>query len=318
MSLDQESISVLMLAHNHAPYIRQAIEGVLSQRCDKPFRLWIGEDGSADQTKALCLEMQAKHPDRIEVLFSPSPLGMHGNFARLWAESCGEFVAFCEGDDYWCDPLKLQKQIDFMQRHTDCSLCGTFTDILRPVSDGSWKVDGRISPPVLQEKYSFQELISAYHFHFSSVLLRRNAVSFPDWFRQVYCVDRPLYLLAAQNGNAGLIPEVTSVYRLHAGGKWSTLDAVRKAEHSIHLFSVMRAYFPSRYAALFKKTLGRILWSYTGDAVRQGDRTAIRTVYLKCLAYLPASDIFREFRHHMGLGCRLIRYTFEMKNKEGL
>lgn len=302
-----EIISVLMLTHNHEPYVRQAVEGVLAQQCDQPFKLWIGEDGSSDQTKALCLEMQAEHPDRIEVLSSPSSLGMHGNFARLWAESRGELVAFCEGDDYWCDPLKLQKQVEFLEQHRDCSLCGTFTAILRMAPDGSWKVDGRISPPVLREKYSFQELISAYHFHFSSVLLRRSAVSFPSWFGQTYCVDRPLYLLAAQNGKAGLIPEVTSVYRLHAGGMWSTLDAVRKAERSIHLFSLMSAYFPSRYAPVFKKTLGRILWSYTGEAVQQGDRAAIWPVYRKCLAYLPASDILKEFKSHIGLGLRLVR-----------
>ena len=313
---DGVMISVLMLAHNHGPYIRQAVEGVLAQQCDHPFKLWIGEDGSSDQTKAICLELQAEHPDRIEILSSPLPLGMHGNFARLWAESCGEFVAFCEGDDYWCDPLKLQKQMDFFKQHRDCSLCGTFTEILRLTPDGSWRVDGRISPPVLREKYSFQELISAYHFHFSSVMLRRDAVQFPAWFQSTYCVDRPIYLLAAQNGDAGLIPEVTSVYRLHSGGKWSALDMQTKAEQSIHLFKIMAAGFPVKYQKIFRRALGEILWFYAGQALHRGDHVAARMVYCKWFRYASFPDIVTHSRQFAGVLLRIFGAGFRAVEKD--
>src|SRR6056297_2760821 len=226
MAISKETISVLMLAYNHGPYIRQAIESVLAQQCDHPFRLWIGEDHSSDDTRAVCRELQTVHSDRIELLCSDESLGMHGNFSNLWKHSSGEFVAFCEGDDYWSDPFKLQKQLDFFREHADCNLCGTFTDILS--ADGS--VSGRVQPPGSKEIYTFEEMIGRYGFHFSSVMVRRDAVQFPAWFSSVYCVDRPLYLLATQTGTAGLISEVTSVYRLHAGGSWSALDVCTKAE----------------------------------------------------------------------------------------
>lgn len=303
--MEPEAISVLMLTRNHGAFVRQAVESVLAQRCDRPFRLWIGEDASTDETAAICRDLQAAHPDRIRLLASSAPLGMHGNFARLWAESRGDLVAFCEGDDFWQDPLKLQKQADFLERRADCALCGTFTDVWAADPDGAWRFRRQIRPPVVRETYSFAELIPWYGFHFSSVTLRRAAVEFPDWFASVYCVDRPLYLLAAQHGKAGLIPEATSVYRLHPGGLWSTLDARGKAARSSHLFGVMKAYFPAKHASAFDRTLGRILWSYVGEAVQHGDSAGLREVYRRCRSLLPWTHVVRHVRNHAGVWRRL-------------
>lgn len=299
--MKNEEISVLMLAYNHEPYIRQAIESVLAQQCDTPFRLWIGEDHSSDNTREVCRELQVAHPDRIELLRSDKPLGMHGNFSNLWKKSSGEFVAFCEGDDYWCDPFKLQKQIDFFRMHSDCTLCGTFTDIL--ADDGT--ISRRVQPPGCKEVYTFEELIGRYGFHFSSVMLRRRSITFPDWFERSYCVDRPLYLLAAEQGSAGLIPEVTSVYRLHDGGAWSTLNARDKADKSIQLFMLMQNHFPQKYAATFKDALANILWSYIGEALQKNDRAVALSVYRDALRYLPPVHIVRHLKKHLGLTARL-------------
>jgi glycosyltransferase involved in cell wall biosynthesis len=305
--MSAEAISVLMLTRNHGPYVRQAIASVLAQRGDRPFRLWIGEDASTDETAAVCRELQAAHPDRVRLLSSAAPLGMHGNFARLWNASSGGLIAFCEGDDYWQDPWKLRKQADFLERRPGCALCGTFTDILEPAADGGWRISGQVRPPVLREEYEFKDLIGWYGFHFSSVMVRRSAVEFPAWFASVYCADRPLYLLAAQQGRAGLIPEAASVYRLHPGGLWSTLDARGHAERSAHLFETMKAHFPAEYARDFDRALGNILWSYVGDAVRQGDWQNLGPVYRRCWRYLPWTHWVRHARNHAGVWRQLAR-----------
>jgi|GEM_PF-95085 glycosyltransferase involved in cell wall biosynthesis len=305
--MEREAVSVLMLTRNHGPFVRQAIESVLAQRGDRPFRLWIGEDASTDGTAAICRELQAAHPDRIRLLTSPEPLGMHGNFARLWAASSGEYVAFCEGDDFWRDPRKLRKQVDYLERNADCALCGSATDVLAPEPDGAWRPVGHIRPRSRKAKLAFADLIRGYGFHFSSVTLRRRAVDFPAWFPTVYCVDRPLYLLAAQHGLAGWIPEATSVYRLHPGGLWSTLDARGKASRSTHLFETMKANFPARYGREFDRALGRILWSYLGEAVRAGDAAGLRTIYRQCCDLLPWTHFVRQARRHAGIRRRLAR-----------
>ena len=117
-------VSVQMITYNHEPYIRQAIEGVMMQKTDFEFELVIGEDCSQDKTREICFEYQKKYPDKIRVLWwheNVSKLG--GNGRRTGAHCRGEFIALCEGDDYWIDPLKLQKQVDIMRQHPNVGLC---------------------------------------------------------------------------------------------------------------------------------------------------------------------------------------------------
>lgn len=125
-------VSVQMITYNHEPYIRQAIEGVMMQKTDFEFELVIGEDCSQDKTREICFEYQKKYPDKIRVLWwheNVSKLG--GNGRRTGAHCRGEFIALCEGDDYWIDPLKLQKQVDIMRQHPNVGLCFTGAKIFR-------------------------------------------------------------------------------------------------------------------------------------------------------------------------------------------
>ena len=117
-------VSVHMITYNHEPYIRQAIEGVMMQETDFEFELVIGEDCSKDKTRDICFEYQQKYPDKIRVLWwheNVSKLG--GNHRRVSAHCRGEFIAICEGDDYWIDPLKLQKQVDVMRKYPNVGFC---------------------------------------------------------------------------------------------------------------------------------------------------------------------------------------------------
>ena len=117
-------VSVNMITYNHEPYIRQAIEGVMMQKTDFEFELVIGEDCSQDKTREICFEYQKKFPDKIRVLWwheNVSKLG--GNSRRVRAHCRGEFIALCEGDDYWIDPLKLQKQVDVMRKYPNVGFC---------------------------------------------------------------------------------------------------------------------------------------------------------------------------------------------------
>lgn len=128
-------VSVQMITYNHEPYIRQAIEGVMMQKTDFEFELIIGEDCSQDKTREICFEYQKKYPDKIRVLWwheNVSKLG--GNGRRCVARRRGEFVALCEGDDYWTDPLKLQKQVDVMRKYPNVGLCFCGSKIYRGVT----------------------------------------------------------------------------------------------------------------------------------------------------------------------------------------
>lgn len=111
--------SVQMLTYNHAPYVRKAIEGVLAQKTDFPFELIIGEDCSTDGTREVAFEYEKLYPDRVRVVTSDKNVGMHQNSLRMQHACRGEYLAFCEGDDLWHDPAKLQTQVEFMAEHPD-------------------------------------------------------------------------------------------------------------------------------------------------------------------------------------------------------
>lgn len=120
-------VSVHMLAYNHERTVHEAIDGVLAQRTDFPYELVIGEDASTDRTREICLDYQRRHPDRIRLLWSETNVfAVDGNMTRTTAACRGEFIAFCEGDDSWTDPEKLQKQVDIMRKCPQVGLC--FTD----------------------------------------------------------------------------------------------------------------------------------------------------------------------------------------------
>ena len=115
-------VSACMITYNHAPYIAQAIEGVLQQQTNFPFELVIGEDWSTDGTREIVFDYQKKHPDVIRIVTSDKNVGAEKNSLRTEKACRGKYLAYCEGDDYWHHPQKLQKQIEFLENHPDYGL----------------------------------------------------------------------------------------------------------------------------------------------------------------------------------------------------
>ena len=122
-------VSVHMITYNHAPYIAQAVEGVLQQKTNFPFELVIGEDCSTDGTREIVFEYQKKYPDIIRVITSDKNVGAKANGYRTMKACQGKYLAFCEGDDYWHHPHKLQKQADYMESHPECGLVHSSYDV---------------------------------------------------------------------------------------------------------------------------------------------------------------------------------------------
>lgn len=118
-------VSIVTITYNHEPYIRKCIEGVLMQQVNFPIEFIIAEDCSTDGTLAICKEYAEKHPDIIKIITSENNVGALQNEVRAINAAKGKYLAFCEGDDYWTDPLKLQKQVDFLEAHPDYSVCFT-------------------------------------------------------------------------------------------------------------------------------------------------------------------------------------------------
>jgi glycosyltransferase involved in cell wall biosynthesis len=111
-----------MITYNHEPYIRKAIECILTQKTNFPFELVIGEDCSTDGTRDIVFDYQKNHPDIIRVVTSEKNVGMKKNWCRVIMACRGDYIAYCEGDDYWQRDDKLQIQVDYLEAHPDCGL----------------------------------------------------------------------------------------------------------------------------------------------------------------------------------------------------
>ena len=240
-------VSVMMLTYNHEPYIRQAIEGVVAQKTDFEFELIIGEDCSTDKTREICFEYQRKYPDKIRVLWADVNVQkLGGNGRRCLARCRGEFIALCEGDDYWIDSYKLQKQVDVMRSDKGISLCFADADVYYQGRDLQKSCHGVLKRWGRDGKISGRDLIrSGYNPVTCTLMLRRSAYERAEKNWEIFSWhlnvgDVTLITAISLLGDVWCSTDVMAVYRIHSRG------AMRKYPERVYIDSALvRLYFIS-------------------------------------------------------------------------
>ncbi len=211
---DTPMLAVYMITYNHQDYIDQAIASVMNQKTNFTFQLFIGDDASIDGTFQKCLHWREKYPHQIVLPDASVNIGVFANAGRVFdacIQSGAKYIALLEGDDYWSDPSKLQRQIDILE--SDDNIAGSYHNTEFLYSDGKQKPMKKSLPTVLQLK----DVISRYApFHTSSFVFRAKHFCRPSWFKKIDSVDLAMYVWHAQFGRLEGINEVMSVYRIHA------------------------------------------------------------------------------------------------------
>jgi len=233
-------VSVSMITYNHEAFIRQAIEGVLMQKTDFDFELVIGEDCSTDATREICFEYQRRCPERVRVLWwHENVTKFGGNGSRVRARCRGEFIAFCEGDDYWTDPNKLQKQVDIMRKYPQVSLCSHHFVTLTDKGAEDWTA-ARLEELFRAGKDRAGFLFDRSEFLFPSLLSQTAAVLYrksaydAQMIRKIgMSYDWVLFYILLSKGPGYYINETMSVYRQNLHGLWSGLDRYRQIRWSL-------------------------------------------------------------------------------------
>lgn len=233
-------VSVCMITYNHEKYLQQAIDGVMAQVTDFAYELILAEDCSTDGTRAICLANQARHPDRIRVLWSDANVGMSRNADRAQKACRGEFVAVCEGDDYWVNPSKLQKQVDLMRRHPSAGICFGGNDIFYEFNGFFSPYDPKRAPEefVASRDFCWRLLFARgdrgfyiQNLHTSTHLLRRAAMEkakedFEDAYRWTLRQgDVTLLFTVAAVSDVCFLGACCSVYRMNDGGVTRSVGA---------------------------------------------------------------------------------------------
>lgn len=210
------TVSVCMISYNHEKFIAQAIESILSQKTSHQIEIVIGDDCSTDQTKAIIESYQARFPDTFMVLPSEKNIGMIPNFIRTYEASTGKYVALLEGDDYWTDELKLEKQINFLEQHPDFAICHHRIKFLDE-NKQSFKTSS-----VQKEVTTIEDLALDNNISTPSCVFRNKLFGeFPASIYNSAIGDYFLHLLNAQYGKIKFLNETMSVYRIHNNGVWS-------------------------------------------------------------------------------------------------
>ncbi|MFV9484350.1 glycosyltransferase [Christiangramia sp. ASW11-125] len=208
-------VSIFLLTFNQEEFIGQTIESILGQQTDFKYQLVIGEDCSSDNTRQICEKYARENPNKIKLLPSEVNHGLIKNFIRTYKQCNGKYVAICDGDDYWNDPFKLQKQVDFLEANPDFGIVFTSFKLLFP--------DGRM----FEKDYSkqaeitnFEELILGNYICSATAVFRnkKNINDFPGWLDTCPYGDWPLYLWTTKKGaKIKYLDEVTAVYRREIG-----------------------------------------------------------------------------------------------------
>lgn len=216
-------VSIRCMVYNHEPYIRECLEGFVMQKTNFRFEAIVHDDASTDGSAAIIREYAEKYPDIIKPIFEKENQysKRDGSLRRIMdAHTHGKYVALCEGDDYWIDPLKLQKQVDYMEVHPECSLC---FHAHKNESKGKLYVVRQYNANLTQCPVGDMILGGGGFMATNSMLYRRGIlpVEEPKWARNTPVGDLPLMLKLASSGDVAYLNRVMSVYRVCVPGSWT-------------------------------------------------------------------------------------------------
>jgi len=226
-------VSVCCVTYNHEKYISQTIESFLNQKINFDIEILIHDDASTDET-ANIIRKYADIDKRIVPILRTSNLKSTGQaiYPILYKKAKGKYIALCEGDDYWTDPLKLQKQVNFLENNPDFSM--SFHDAI------VIKNDVKLYNYVNKNKsvFTIEDLFEKHFIPTASIVFKNN-VQIPEWYSKIQSGDKLLLFILALNGNIKYLNEVMSVYRLHEGGVSNTHFGIKKVYDSALLLNLI-------------------------------------------------------------------------------
>jgi glycosyltransferase involved in cell wall biosynthesis len=288
-------VSACIITYNQEDYIVQCLEGVLSQIVDFDYEIVIGEDKSTDGTLAICKKYAFEYPDKIKLIERPINLGMIGNWFDTLKNCEGKYIAICEGDDYWTDPLKLQKQVDFLEANDDYSFSFHDCTILQE----STKKEGlRIGDRKIDETPDLKSVIISNNMPTASLVFRTmDWDKLPKWFFEISKGDYGLVVLLAAKGRGKYFHEPMSVYRVHDGGVWSGKDFQYYYEQDLIFYDYLLDYFKDHEVQL------EINWKVKYTHANHGIYLMRTGLLIKGFFKVIINNDWKE-KHHQRIGVR--------------
>jgi glycosyltransferase involved in cell wall biosynthesis len=231
-------VSICCITYNHEKFITEAIDSFLMQITTFPFEIIIGEDCSTDETMGIIKNYQSRYPNLIRIIASDTNIGMQKNFIRTLEACTGKYIALCEGDDYWTDPLKLQKQIDFLDRNKEYVITYTSAEAFNEQGSVNNFIGG-----TLKDLESI-ELQKAASINTLTVCFKNVLQALPPEFICSKFGDLFLWSLLGAYGKGKYLQDVLpSKYRIHDGGVFSKKSERQKFEMNFQTSFALYSYY---------------------------------------------------------------------------
>lgn len=246
------AVSVYCMTYNHEKYIRDTLDGFITQKTTFKYEVLVHDDASTDGTANIIKKYAEAYPDIIKPILQTENQYSRGIYIEqqiLWPHTRGKYIAFCEGDDYWSDPYKLQMQFDVMEQHENCSICSHYVrwiDMTQKTNGGFFpdKIYG-ITDGIVDKKIQFR-VTTEDLFHLTSLFLRRNiydkyAAHMPEFATTMPVGDVAVLLYFAKFGTMYFIDREMSVYRRGTEGSWTQRILGTRAERIQHYMQYITA-----------------------------------------------------------------------------
>ena len=220
-------VSISCTAYNHAQFIRQCLDGFVMQKATFHFEVLIHDDASTDGTQDIIREYEVKYPEIIKPIYQKVnqyskgiPIGVTFNMPRAQ----GKYIALCEGDDYWTDPYKLQKQVDFLENHPDYVMCShKWDEFLEGKEEMTYG-----NPTYVNQEGETYDLNDFVHGKWCcqplTVVFKQEALDMQYYSQYKRAKDITLFYALLKHGKGYCFPDVMATYRIHSKGIWSGLD----------------------------------------------------------------------------------------------
>lgn len=293
-------VSVCTICYNQAAYVEETIRSIVEQQFDQPFELVIGDDCSTDGTREVCEKWAREYPSIIRLLPPCENLGVIRNFFRVLGEAQGKYVAICEGDDYWRDQTKLQKQVDYLEAHPACGM--VYGEVYH-LKQKSGKITTRWGG---SEETSFERLMDSNCIPTPTVLFRRELLeryrSEIEPEKQPWRMgDYPLWLYIARHSHIHFHKEPLAVYRILEESA-SHFRNYERCDSFCRNSCTLRLHFAARYAPHLAATVEeQSLWERLYHAIRyrQYDAAVALRDELQNGGHRPATRRQRKLLHKL-------------------
>ena len=266
----QPLVSVIIITYNHKLYIKQCLDSILMQQTQFDFEIVLGDDESTDGTRDICIEYAERYPEKIRLFLHhrENNITVHGNptgrfnYLYNFNQSRGKYIAVCEGDDYWTDPFKLQKQVDFLESHPNYTFCWTRfktynQDSGAMVLDFNQKYFNDQQPETFID-FDFERSLKGWHIGNLTLMYRKALFNVNQHEKFKYFKDIHLVALLLKKGNGACLNFVGAVYRIHNAGVHSSVTAYKgykigyKTHREIYLDNPKNKFLKKKYLLSFK------------------------------------------------------------------